>query len=235
MLKRLVFAVITLLCLGTAQARIEIPNSLPQELIVDYAGTLSAEQRTMLSEKLLGYYAASSNVIVVITIPSLEAVGQPSLQDWNMKIAHMWKPGNAHKDNGVIMTILGTKAPYKVRINPGYGLEGILTDKFLKGLVEDVLKPVLNKPDSYYDGIVVAVDGLASQNRERVRTRDKRADCSEENERTVFARLSRRAGCSILGCRPALPSSDACGKEKLGRVHSIVPSFTHSFSAICIE
>lgn len=162
MLQQLVFSLIVLWT-SIAQAAIEIPKAMPQELVADYAETLTAEQHTALSQKLREYFVASSNVVVVVTIPSLEAVGQPTLQDWNMTLADTWKPGNAQKSNGVIVTILGTKAPYKVRINPGRGLEGPLTDAFCKRLIEDMMKPVLNKTGGYYDGINVAVDGLVKQ------------------------------------------------------------------------
>lgn len=155
--------VASLVMFGGATAAIEVPASLPQTLVVDYAGKLTAEEQVALSEKLHAYHRKTSNVLVVVTIPSLKETGQPTLQDWNMKLADTWKPGSAKKDNGLIMTVLGKSAPYKVRINPGRGLTGVITDAFAKRTIEDTMKPVLNRPDGYYAGINVAIDAVMAK------------------------------------------------------------------------
>src|SRR3989344_1410837 len=159
---RLLLAVI-LAWSGLGYAGIEIPKVLPRELVADYAAQLSPPERNALGQKLHEYYNKTSNVFVIVTIPSLEAVNQPSLQEWNMHLAETWKPGDAKKDNGLILTVLGTRAPYKVRINPGRGLEGALPDAYLKRLIEDRMKPVLNQPGQFSAGISLAVEDMAAR------------------------------------------------------------------------
>jgi uncharacterized membrane protein YgcG len=162
-LKALALCFLVLVGTSIAQAKISIPDQLPHELVSDYAGMLTVGQKAELNAKLRAYYDKTTNVFVVVTIPSIEETGEATLQDWNMKLADTWKPGSAEKSNGLIMTISGKVPPFKVRINPGRGLTGSLTDAYLKRMIEDTMKPVLNAPTNYYQGINVAVDAMAAQ------------------------------------------------------------------------
>ncbi len=178
-----VFALCFLTFVGTniAQAKISIPEQLPQELVSDYAGMLTAGQKAELNAKLRAYYDKTTNVFVVVTIPSIEETGEATLQDWNMKLADTWKPGDSEKSNGLIMTISGKASPFKVRINPGRGLTGALTDAYLKRMVEDTMKPVLNAPTNYYNGINVAVDAMATKVGDEFSGKGKATDTASEN------------------------------------------------------
>jgi uncharacterized protein len=65
----------------------------------------------------------SSNQIAVLTIPSLEG---ESLEEFSHRVATTWKLGQKGTDNGVLLLVaIGER---KVRIEVGYGLEGVLTD-----------------------------------------------------------------------------------------------------------
>lgn len=73
---------------------------------------------------------------MVATFPGLEG---ESLEDYSIRLAEAWKPGQKGKDNGVILLIF--KEERAVRIEVGYGLEGVLTDAAAKLIIENEIIP----------------------------------------------------------------------------------------------
>lgn len=114
---------------------LEIP-ARPEGYISDYAGMLSASERSALGEKLRRFEEETSHQVVVVTFPGLEG---ESLEDFSIRLAEAWKIGQKGKDNGVILVIF--KNDRKVRIEVGYGLEGALPDATCKLIIENEIVP----------------------------------------------------------------------------------------------
>jgi uncharacterized protein len=110
----------------------------------DYAGMLSAEQAQQLERDLAQNEAATSNQIVILTIPSLE---DAVLEEYSIKVAEAWKIGQTKKDNGVIVLI--AKQEHKIRIEAGRGMEGTLTDLVSGRIIREEMAPRLRKDDAY--------------------------------------------------------------------------------------
>jgi uncharacterized protein len=115
----------------------------------DYADMLSANAKAGLEQELRSFEQTDSTQIVVLTIPSLE--GQ-ALDEFGIKVAEAWKPGQKGKDNGVIFIV--SKQDRKIRVEVGRGLEGKLTDLTAGRIVDLVVKPRFKRGD--FDGGVVA-------------------------------------------------------------------------------
>jgi uncharacterized protein len=122
--------------------------------VTDEAGLLTPEQTASLNQVLSEYEQRTSNQIVVLTVKSLE--GQ-DIESYSIAVAEAWKPGQAHQDNGAVLVIAPNER--KVRIEAGYGLEGVLTDAKSAQIIRNILAPHF-KANDYYGGIAGAVSAM---------------------------------------------------------------------------
>jgi uncharacterized protein len=120
--------------------------------VTDRAGLLSPAARENLETVLRAFEEKTSNQVVVATFPSLEG---DSLEDFSMRLAEAWKAGQKRKDNGVIFLVF--KNDRKMRIEVGYGLEGVLTDALSGQIISQVAAPYFRKGD--YSGGILAGTG----------------------------------------------------------------------------
>jgi uncharacterized protein len=102
----------------------------------DYAGMLSPEAENRIETLLKDLEAKDSTQVVVLTVPSLDG---DSLEDFSMRVAERWKIGRQRLDNGAILVI--ARDDRKVRIEVGYGLEGLLTDLTAGRIIRDRIVP----------------------------------------------------------------------------------------------
>ena len=91
--------------------------------IVDRAHLLPADVATSLSAELAEHEQKTGNQIAVLTLPSLEG---ESLEEFSHRVATTWKLGRKGTDNGVLLLVVPGER--RIRIEVGYGLEGVLTD-----------------------------------------------------------------------------------------------------------
>ncbi len=108
----------------------------------DLAGIVSPETESALTAKLAEHENASSNQIVVLTIPSLDG---EILEEYSIKVAEAWKIGQKGKDNGVILLV--ARDDRKIRIEVGYGLEGDLTDAVCSRIIRNEMVPLFRSGD----------------------------------------------------------------------------------------
>jgi len=148
----LVFAFFTFTHVN-GQNVIERPN--PPVLVTDIAGVLSPEQKQALENKLVAIDDSSSNQIVVVILPTLE--GNP-IEEYANKLFRTWGIGNKKKNNGVLLLI--AIQDKKIRIEPGYGLEGALPDITCNSIIDNDIKPAFRQ-QAYYEGIDKATDDIA--------------------------------------------------------------------------
>lgn len=122
--------------------------------VTDRAGLLSPFEKANLEAILRAFEEKTSNQVVVVTFPSLEG---ESLEDFSMQLAETWQAGQKKRDNGVIFLIF--KNDRKMRIEVGYGLEGVLTDATSGQIINQVVAPYFKKGD-YQGGIFAGVDAI---------------------------------------------------------------------------
>jgi uncharacterized protein len=126
----------------------------PSGYMTDEAGLLTPEQIASLNRVLSDYEQRTSNQIVVLTVKSLE--GQ-DIESYSIAVAEAWKAGQKHKDNGAILLIAPNEK--QVRIEVGYGLEGVLTDAKSAQIIRNIFVPRFQAKD-YYGGITGAVSAM---------------------------------------------------------------------------
>lgn len=125
--------------------------------VVDQAQLLSPEQEEQLSARAEAIERASSRQLVVATVSSLE--GQ-EIEDYANRLGRHWAIGQADIDNGVILLV--APAEKKVRIEVGYGLEGILTDALSSRMIRNDIVPRFRAGD-VPGGIMAGAEAIAVQ------------------------------------------------------------------------
>jgi len=125
------------LLIHSAVASDELLDKLqPQGMVTDVAGVFEPGSKAGLEQFLGSVKAAAVAEIAVVTLPSLEG-GQ--IEDVANRLFAKWGIGQKGKDNGVLLiTALEERS---VRIEVGYGLEGILPDARTGRLLDEVVIP----------------------------------------------------------------------------------------------
>jgi uncharacterized protein len=118
-----------------------------QVLVNDYTGTLTADQASVLEQKLVAFDDSTSTQIAVVIIPSLNG---NEIADYNVKLFRAWGVGNKKNNNGVVLLI--AKDDHKLNITTGYGVEGALPDITCKEIIDEIIVPQF-KGNDYYHGI----------------------------------------------------------------------------------
>ncbi|MBN2244108.1 MAG: TPM domain-containing protein [Acidobacteria bacterium] len=141
-----------LLLLGTqAVAQVKVPAK-PSNYVTDLAGIIDPEREALLNAYLGRFESATTAQVFVLTIESLEGA---SIEDFAVRVAHdMWRVGQEGKDNGALLLV--SLRDRRMRLEIGYGLEGILTDAFSRRVIDQDLIPYFRQGD-YSGGIVSAV------------------------------------------------------------------------------
>lgn len=134
-------------------AALDVPKR-PQNYAHDEGGILSVQARNELDSALSRYERATTNQIVVAIFPSLEG---EAIEDFTLRLAEAWRPGQGGKDNGVILAVFWKDR--KIRIEVGYGLEGALTDAESGIIIRDVIAPYF-KAEAFETGILAGVGAI---------------------------------------------------------------------------
>jgi uncharacterized protein len=103
---------------------------------MDRANLLSAETRGSLEQSLEAFERETGHQIVVHVTPSLEGL---SIEEYSMRVAEAWKIGQKGLDNGAILTVAPNER--EMRIEVGYGLEGVLPDAVCARIIREVITP----------------------------------------------------------------------------------------------
>ena len=121
--------------------------------VVDDAQILSPNAQTRLTAALKAHEQATSNQIVVLTVPTIQP---ESIEEYAVDVFNNWKLGQQGQNNGVLVVVVPQDR--RMRIEVGYGLEPILTDAMAGAIIRDIMTPAFKRAD--YDAGVQ--DGVAA-------------------------------------------------------------------------
>ncbi len=133
---------------NAAFAQREIPEH-GGEWIHDEANILSASTKSELELILKAERDSTSNQIAVLIVPSLNG---EIPEEFSLRVAEKWKIGQKGKDNGVLLLI--SMNEHLIRMETGYGLEGVLTDALSSRINRNEIAPRFKEKD--FDGGVKA-------------------------------------------------------------------------------
>lgn len=122
----------------------------------DLTNTLTTSEIESLNGSLKEYDANSSTQIAILIVPDIEGY---SLEEYSIKTAEQNGIGHKGRDNGVLLLVnMGAR---EVRIEVGYGLEGVLTDMKCANIIRNVIIPHF-KNGEYFLGLKDGIDTIIS-------------------------------------------------------------------------
>jgi len=104
--------------------------------VVDEAEILSADARQRVADTLRRHEQKTGNQIAVLTVPTIHG---ESIEEYAVRVFEQWKLGQKGKDNGVLVVVVPQDR--RMRIEVGYGLEGVLTDAHASRIIRNVMTP----------------------------------------------------------------------------------------------
>ena len=122
--------------------------------VTDLTHTLSADQVAALEQKLQAFEARKGSQIAVLIVPTTEP---EDIAAFGIRVAEAWKLGRKGVDDGAILIV--AKDQHRMRIEVGYGLEGVMPDAIARRIVAETIAPHFKQGD-YYGGIDAGVDRI---------------------------------------------------------------------------
>ena len=154
--------------------------------VVDDAHILSPAAQAELTQKLAALEASNSRQLIVVTLPSLQGY---DISDYGYQLGRAWGVGQKATNNGALFIIAPSE--HKVRVEVGYGLEGVLTDAMSNVILEREVLPRFKSGDMQ-GGVVAGTDALIQQLGLDASTAEQRA--AEAQQQAVPPRYARRGG-----------------------------------------
>jgi uncharacterized protein len=152
MLRWLNVILLALLPLTGAAQEVGVP--VLTERVTDLTSTLTIEQKATLTAKLQALEAQKASQIAVLLIPTTQP---ETIEQYAIRVVEKWKLGREKIDDGVLLLI--AKSDRKLRIEVGYGLEGVLPDMVAKRIITEDISPHLRQGD-FYSGILAGITRL---------------------------------------------------------------------------
>ena len=110
--------------------------------VVDQASIIPAAQRDALTQKLVSLEDKSGIQLVVATVSSLQGT---DIESFANALFRNWKLGDAKKNNGILLLVAPNDR--KVRIEVGYGVEGVMTDALSSVIIRGAIIPRFRSGD----------------------------------------------------------------------------------------
>ncbi len=122
--------------------------------VADLTHTLSAAETAALEAKLADWETRTSNQLVVLIVPTTQP--EP-IEAYSIRVAEKWKIGRKGQDNGALFLV--AKNDRKMRIEVGYGLEGVLPDVTARRIIAENVAPAFRE-GKFAEGINAGVDRI---------------------------------------------------------------------------
>lgn len=110
--------------------------------VVDLTGTLSADQAASLEQKLKAFEDRKGSQLAVLIVPTTQP---ETIEQYSLRVVEQWKLGRKKVDDGALLLI--AKNDRKLRIEVGYGLEGVLNDATSKRIIDEIITPKFRSGD----------------------------------------------------------------------------------------
>jgi len=136
---------LALLLTGVAQAEVAVPQLTRR--VIDLTATLDAQQTQTLESRLAAFETKKGAQLAVLIIPTTQP---ETIEQFGMRVAEAWKLGRKGVDDGALLLV--AKDDHALRVEVGYGLEGVLNDATAKRIVDEVIVPYFKRGE-FYPGI----------------------------------------------------------------------------------
>ena len=121
--------------------------------VVDTTGTLDATQVATLDQQARALQQRKGSQLQVLMVPTTQP---ETIEQYTVRAFEQYKLGRKGVDDGVLVVV--AKDDHRVRIEPGYGLEGAIPDAIANRVIQEYLVPKFRSGD-YGGGLI---DGTAA-------------------------------------------------------------------------
>jgi len=135
-------------------SQVNLPD--PTGFINDFANVLSPAVKNAMENLSKELKQKTGAEVVVVTVKSLNGM---DYTDYSVRLFEKWGIGGKGKDNGIL--IFNAVDVRKIRIEVGYGLEGILPDGLVGEIRDKYLIPSLKQND-FDSGLSLGLAAVAS-------------------------------------------------------------------------
>src|SRR5580658_7459710 len=129
-------ASLALLSAGPARASETPIPPAPAQWVTDNAGFLSSDEQSQLNTRLSNYQDQTGHQVIVWIG---QTTGDTPLEEWTISAFTKWKVGQKGLDDGAALFIFAKG--HAVRIEVGYGLEGVLNDAQSSEIIRNEIIP----------------------------------------------------------------------------------------------
>ena len=126
----------------------------PFRFVTDEAKLLSPADVKTLESGLRRYADNMGTQLVVVTVPTL---GGRTVADYGRALGQAWGVGQREKNNGIVVLLSGQER--KVTIQPGSGLQSVITPELTARVINDQMTPSF-KQGKYFAGIRTGLNTL---------------------------------------------------------------------------
>ncbi|WP_060765626.1 TPM domain-containing protein, partial [Pseudomonas fluorescens] len=124
--------------------------------VIDLTNTLDSGTAQRLKQQLADLEQRKGAQVAVLLVPT---TGSAGIEDYANQLFRAWKLGRQDVNDGLLLVV--AKDDRKVRIEVGYGLEGIVTDLLAHRIIEEQITPAFRQGD-FAGGIEQGVDALVA-------------------------------------------------------------------------
>jgi uncharacterized protein len=125
--------------------------------VVDAANVIPPDIEARLDQKLAALETQSRRQLVVATTPDLQGY---DIADYGYQLGRAWGIGGKERNDGALLIVAPNER--KLRIEVGYGLEGVLTDGLSSLIINQTIVPRFKAGD-IAGGIEAGADAIIHQ------------------------------------------------------------------------
>ena len=140
------------LCSSGALADVKVPAL--DRRVTDLTSTLTPDQLASLESRLAAFERRKGSQVAVLVVPTTQP---ETIEQYSIRVVDQWKLGRKGTDDGVLLLV--AKNDRKMRIEVGYGLEGVLPDIIAKRIADETIAPHF-KQNNFHAGIAAGVDRI---------------------------------------------------------------------------
>ena len=120
----------------------------PKGVVNDYEELYSLDEKHTLDSIIKRFKRDTGIEIAIVTIDT-NCVSMDNFENLTLHIGNTWGVGQKGKDNGILIAI--SKGYHRMRIENGYGIEKLISDKETHDIIYAEFIPYF-KNGKYYDG-----------------------------------------------------------------------------------
>jgi len=122
--------------------------------VTDVAGIFTPDQSAALDAKLRAFEQAKGSQVAVLVVPTTQP---EEIEQYAIRVAEAWQLGREGVDDGALLLV--ATQDRRVRIEVGYGLEGVLPDAIANRIIDADIVPRFRSGD-FHGGIATGVDRM---------------------------------------------------------------------------